>query len=670
MAYNITIEEVQNGITVATVNDLGINVTVEEVVNGITITPPVVNQLSVTNVEYPVTVSYNGIIIQDGGGQAVNGIPAGGSIGQFLRKTGTIDYDTAWANISDVNTTYAISAVTATGGANLRLTGSDSSVDEVKLAAGSNITITRTDDNTITFNSSSGFTELVQDTSPQLGGNLDTNGNKISSAGNADVTIQASGTGEINLESIVNVGNGSEPGYIFARGSQSLILTSDPLNNAGSSALRLDVNGDVEFGPGPGGRVLNDSEITVFGTGLAAAQLTTNGSHGLELTTNLGTNSGKITVAAGANGNITVEPNGTGDVYLNADTVRVGDSTATAIITSNSTNPLRLTTNNGTNAPFFQINHTADSITLRDSLITNQIIVNATSLFDTGILITGNGVSIGTNVRDNIQIDGTANGNITVTANGTGDVILRGGNANGGIVTIGGAFNSNISIAPHGTGDVQLNADTVRIGDQNASATLTTWGTGNLTLNTAAGSNSGSIVINQGANGNIAITPNGTGSIVLDGLNWPQADGTANFVLKTNGSGQLAWADANTLGLSVGITDIVEDTTPQLGGDLDVQTNKIITSASNADIKIEPSGTGKVKLGNIAYPNSDGSNGQVLKTNGSGVLGWADKQDPTLVNDRQPNIQSTGQHWYRPLTGAFYTARNNAWEPINDDGFF
>ncbi|MFY7883909.1 MAG: hypothetical protein ACOVOV_03575, partial [Dolichospermum sp.] len=144
----------------------------------------------------------------------------------------------------------------------------------------------------------------------------------------------------------------------------------------------------------------------------------------------------------------------------------------------------------------------------------------------------------------------------------------------------------------------------------------------------------------------------------------------ANFVLKTNGSGQLAWADANTLGLSVGITDIVEDTTPQLGGDLDVQTNKIITSASNADIKIEPSGTGKVKLGNIAYPNSDGSNGQVLKTNGSGVLGWADKQDPTLVNDSQPNIQSTGQHWYRPLTGAFYTARNNAWEPINDDGFF
>jgi hypothetical protein len=44
------------------------------------------------------------------------------------------------------------------------------------------------------------------------------------------------------------------------------------------------------------------------------------------------------------------------------------------------------------------------------------------------------------------------------------------------------------------------------------------------------------------ANGNINITPNGTGSIVLDGQNWPQADGTSNQYLKTNGSGQLAWA--------------------------------------------------------------------------------------------------------------------------------
>ena len=40
----------------------------------------------------------------------------------------------------------------------------------------------------------------------------------------------------------------------------------------------------------------------------------------------------------------------------------------------------------------------------------------------------------------------------------------------------------------------------------------------------------------------LSITPNGTGDIVLDGQNWPQADGSANQYLKTDGSGQLSWA--------------------------------------------------------------------------------------------------------------------------------
>ena len=52
--------------------------------------------------------------------------------------------------------TYGISAETATGGVNLRLTGSNAVTDDVKLAAGSNITLTRTDANTITIASTGG----------------------------------------------------------------------------------------------------------------------------------------------------------------------------------------------------------------------------------------------------------------------------------------------------------------------------------------------------------------------------------------------------------------------------------------------------------------------------------------------------------------------------------
>ncbi len=70
----------------------------------------------------------------------------------------------------------------------------------------------------------------------------------------------------------------------------------------------------------------------------------------------------------------------------------------------------------------------------------------------------------------------------------------------------------------------------------------------------------GSLDVNGNAivsvsNGNIAITPNGTGSIVLDGLSWPQADGTSNQVLKTNGSGTLTFGDASVVATTLDLTD-------------------------------------------------------------------------------------------------------------------
>tara|TARA_R100001460_G_scaffold39271_3_gene74040 strand:+ start:1620 stop:3491 length:1872 start_codon:yes stop_codon:yes gene_type:complete len=63
-------------------------------------------------------------------------------------------------------------------------------------------------------------------------------------------------------------------------------------------------------------------------------------------------------------------------------------------------------------------------------------------------------------------------------------------------------------------------------------------------------------------------------------------DGSANISLNnnaiTNGAGYLA--------------DIVSDSSPQLGGNLDVQSNKITTATSNGNVKIEPNGTGVVEV--------------------------------------------------------------------------
>ena len=74
-------------------------------------------------------------------------------------------------------------------------------------------------------------------------------------------------------------------------------------------------------------------------------------------------------------------------------------------------------------------------------------------------------------------------------------------------------------------------------------------------------------------------------------------------------------------------SDVVGDTTPQLGGDLDVNGNSIV-STSNGNINITPNGTGTVAISKLQarslnYPTADGTNGQYLQTNGSGTLSFS-----------------------------------------------
>jgi hypothetical protein len=57
-------------------------------------------------------------------------------------------------------------------------------------------------------------------------------------------------------------------------------------------------------------------------------------------------------------------------------------------------------------------------------------------------------------------------------------------------------------------------------------------------------------VVSTNTNGNLALTPDGTGNLVLDGVNWPQADGNAGEYLKTNGAGQLSWSTVESIAVS------------------------------------------------------------------------------------------------------------------------
>ena len=61
-----------------------------------------------------------------------------------------------------------------------------------------------------------------------------------------------------------------------------------------------------------------------------------------------------------------------------------------------------------------------------------------------------------------------------------------------------------------------------------------------------------------------------------------------------------------TLAIGTGIANVVEDTTPQLGGNLDVNGNNIV-STSNGAINIVPNGTGVVSIQGSMNPSVSGT---------------------------------------------------------------
>jgi len=118
-------------------------------------------------------------------------------------------------------------------------------------------------------------------TAPKIGTSiLDTNGNEL-----ALLTATSSAVNEFTL---ANAATGGDP-TISATGGDSNI--------------------DLAIKPKGTGE-------TVFGTGAAAATITSSGAHDLVLDTNSGTNSGIIAITDGANGDMSLTPNGTGRVTI------------------------------------------------------------------------------------------------------------------------------------------------------------------------------------------------------------------------------------------------------------------------------------------------------------------------------------------------------------------
>ena len=158
-----------------------------------------------------------------------------------------------------------------------------------------------------------GLTEISEDTSPQLGGDLDTNSHNII------------------IDDAHFIADENENEQIIFQTTSSAVNQFDITNAATGNAPSISATGgdtNIDFAIIPKG-----SGETKVGTGSANATITSSGAHDLILDTNSGTNSGTITITDGADGNINLAPNGTGQVQIGGQQAStVGKAIAMAFI--------------------------------------------------------------------------------------------------------------------------------------------------------------------------------------------------------------------------------------------------------------------------------------------------------------------------------------------------
>jgi hypothetical protein len=216
---------------------------------------------------------------------------------------------------------------------------------------------------------------------------------------------------------------------------------------------------------------------------------------------------------------------------------------------------------------------------------TGTISLGATSFNDNNI------TNVGSVQLDSIA--GDADTNTSIAFSGS-DVITM---TTGGTTALTIDASQNVTVA----GDLTVSGDDITLGTNTSGHIMVADGTnfnpvavsGDVTI-----SNTGAVTIANSAVETAMLNAN-----VISGQSAETSLDTSNDTLLLHDASASGLKKITLATLSSGlggITDVVADTSPQLGGDLDVNGNAIV-SVSNGNIALTPNGTGVVRI--------DGSNG-------------------------------------------------------------
>ncbi len=523
------------------------------------------NKISIDSVEVPqsifknIAVSGQSDVVADGTSDTLTLVA-----GTNMTLTTNAGTDTITLASSGSGGTQNLFSTVAVAGQNDIV--ADSTTDTLTLAAGSNITLTTdqaTDTLTITSTAGSGtLSNIVEDTTPQLGGSLDVNGQKIVSVSGGDIDIEPDGTGDVllgnfkfDVDQTVGVG---QDNYVMTYDNSTGKVSLE----ASAAATSMNTAGNT----GTGSVTFASETLTVTGT------------------------TGQINVDAAAFAiSLSLDQN-----IDSIQSIKFEGSTS-------NTSEIQLTSADPS---------TDRTITLPDASGTVCVSASGNLALD----VNGNMTTLAT-VYTNSDVDLHLN-----TSSATSGQILSwtgsdydwvADQTGGGGGTPGGSntevqFNNAGAFA--GDSDFTYNSTTnvLTVGSIVSSAAGTPTITSNSAVNISVGS---SVVIQQNSGGGGFRVGNMTTAErnSLTAANGEIVYNTSDnqFEVYQNG----AWV---TMISTSGIASVVADTTPELGGNLDVN-GKDIVSSSNGDIEIKPNGSGDIHLETttgmvrVTHPNPAGT---------------------------------------------------------------
>ena len=302
---------------------------------------------------------------------------------------------------------------------------------------------------------------------------------------------------------------------------QQILLPLEPLLGLGTIATQDNDAVNIDGGAIDGTIIGGTSKSTGAFNTVSSGIYQSNGDSDVILKTG-NTTTGNITIANGANGNINIQPDGTGQVIIDDLKFPAADGSANQVLTTDGSGNISFANSTDSSTDVTLATVTDNYLTISGQQITAGIVpisLGGTGATDSASARTSLGLgTIATQDNDAVNIDGGAI---------DGTII-------GGTSKSTGAFNTVSS------GIYQSNGDSDVI-----------LKTGNTTT--------GNITIANGANGNINIQPDGTGQVIIDDLKFPAADGSANQVLTTDGSGNISFANSTDSSTDVTLATVTDN---------------------------------------------------------------------------------------------------------------